>query len=194
MALRGPEGAALRDAAASLAALAAAPAAQREPAIRARFLALAGKLPDLALAEGFELIELARVIDRFGMGTPEMTAPLLALSARPPAPLGVAVLRVLTQIAADHGLGEFELEQLLDLALRDSLAPEAALRRQSIAALRALPGSRPEQRLERMGREDPDEANRLAAQAAVIDRRNGKVRYPAPPPRAPGETPTIAHP
>ncbi len=179
VALEGVEGAALRGAAEKLAALAREPLESREASVRARFLALAGKLPRLELAEGFELIELARVIDRFAMGTPEMAQPLLALSGSAPPPLAAALLRVLTQIAGDFGLGEFDRDRLFDLALRHSLAPEPFLRRQAVATLRVLPGAGPAERLERMGREDADEAIRLAAQSALIDRKQGKIRPPA---------------
>ena len=106
IALRGAEGAALAVTAKSLAALNQIPVEAREPAIRERFLVLARGVNQLLLAQGFELIELARVIDRFAMGTPEMAGPLMALSGRAPPPLAAAILRVLTQIA-DAGNGTY---------------------------------------------------------------------------------------
>lgn len=176
VALQGPEGKALAILARRLAALAAVPVATREAAIRERFLALAGRVGSLSLDEGFELTELARAIDKYSMGTAEMSGPLLAVSAHPPAPLAAAILRVLTQIFTDGALPPTEAGLLAELALRHSLAAEPALRRQAVAALRLIDDPRAEARLEILGREDADQHVRLAAQTALLDRREGRIR------------------
>ena len=175
IALHGPEGTALALTAKALAALNQTPVEAREPAICERFLALARGVSQLTLAQGFELIELARVIDRFAMGTAVMAGPLLALSGHAPPPLAAAILRVLTQIAGDLRLGAHDLGLLTELALRDSLAPEIPLRTQAVATLRLLPDPRAGARLEIMGSDDPDQAIRLAAQSAILDRSQGRV-------------------
>ncbi len=175
IALRGAEGAALALTAKSLAVLNQVPVETREAAIRERFLALAVDVSRLTLPQGFELIELARVIDRFAMGTAEMARPLLALSGHAPPPLAGAILRVLTQIAGDSCLGANDLGLLTELALRDSLAPELPLRTQAVATMRLLPDARASARLEIMGSDDPDQAIRLAAQSALLDRSQRRV-------------------